>query len=140
LNLLTSTCIIDADDAKLAYFEGPVSVQTSRIPATIGEYPEGVIESVDRLTQALGHIQFQDVMRQRMQHVQEALVEMRDHMRSMSERAFDFVWEGNFDRTFKEMLEAHKDGYRMASQTVTHLNVAGGENNLDHSRPKIELF
>jgi methyl-accepting chemotaxis protein len=99
-----------------------------------------VIESVDRLTQALGHIQFQDVMRQRMQHVQEALVEMRDHMRSMSERAFDFVWEGNFDRTFKEMLEAHKDGYRMASQTVTHLNVAGGENNLDHSRPKIELF
>jgi hypothetical protein len=38
------------------------------------------------------------------------------------------------------MLEAHKDGYRMASQTVTHLNVAGGENNLDHSRPKIELF
>jgi methyl-accepting chemotaxis protein len=106
----------------------------------ITEVDANYAESVDRLTQALGHIQFQDVMRQRMQHVQEALVEMRDHMRSMSERAFDFVWEGNFDRTFKEMLEAHKDGYRMASQTVTHLNVAGGENNLDHSRPKIELF
>ncbi len=31
-------------------------------------------ESVDRLSEALGHIQFQDVMRQRMEHVQEALI------------------------------------------------------------------
>jgi hypothetical protein len=38
------------------------------------------------------------------------------------------------------MLEAHKKSYKMASQTVTHLNVAGGENNQDHSRPAIELF
>ncbi len=97
-------------------------------------------ESVNRLTQALGHIQFQDVMRQRMEHVQEALVEMRDHLQHMSEKASDFAWEGEFDRHFKQMLEAHKDKYRMASQTVTHLNVAGGGNNQDHSRPAIELF
>lgn len=97
-------------------------------------------ESVNRLTQALGHIQFQDVMRQRMEHVQEALVEMRDHLQSMSEKTLDFLWQGDFDRNFREMLEAHKSRYRMASQTVTHLNVAGGENNQDHSRPAIELF
>jgi methyl-accepting chemotaxis protein len=97
-------------------------------------------ESVNRLSQALGHIQFQDVMRQRMQHVQEALVEMRDHMQHMSDKAYDFVWQGKFDQTFLEMLESHKGRYRMASQTVTHLNVAGGENNQDHSRPAIELF
>jgi methyl-accepting chemotaxis protein len=97
-------------------------------------------ESVSRLTQALGHIQFQDVMRQRMEHVQEALVEMRDHMQSMSEKSFDFLWQGDFDRNFKGMLEAHKSRYRMASQTVTHLNVAGGEINQNHSRPAIELF
>jgi methyl-accepting chemotaxis protein len=97
-------------------------------------------ESVNRLTRALGHIQFQDVMRQRMQHVQEALVEMRKHMQYMSERAYDFVWEGEFDPNFKGMLEAHKARYSMASQTITHLNVAGGDNNQDHSRPAIELF
>jgi methyl-accepting chemotaxis protein len=97
-------------------------------------------ENVNRLTQALGHIQFQDVMRQRMEHVQEGLLEMRDHMQHLSEWAFDFVWQGKFDHSFKEMLEVHKSRYRMASQTVTHLHVAGGEDIEDHSRPAIELF
>ena len=106
----------------------------------ITEVDANYAESVNRLTQALGHIQFQDVMRQRMEHVQQALVEMRDHMQSMSEKAFDFDWQGDFDCNFKQMLEAHKSKYRMASQTITHLNVAGGANTQDHSRPAIELF
>lgn len=97
-------------------------------------------ESVNRLSHALGHIQFQDVMRQRMEHVQEALVEMRDHMQVMSEKAFDFVWQGEFDHTFTEMLDAHKSRYRMASQTVTHLAVAGGHSSAELDRPAIELF
>jgi methyl-accepting chemotaxis protein len=106
----------------------------------ITEVDANYAESVGRLTQALGHIQFQDVMRQRMEHVQAALVEMRDHMQYMSERAYDFVWDGEFDHNFQKMLEAHKGRYRMASQTATHLNAAGGENDQDHSRPAIELF
>jgi methyl-accepting chemotaxis protein len=97
-------------------------------------------QSVNRLSQALGHIQFQDVMRQRMEHVQEALGEMRDHMQSMSERAFDFVWSGKFDLTFKQILAAHLNRYRMASQTRTHHAVAGGDSSKDHNRPAIELF
>jgi len=97
-------------------------------------------ESVNRLTQALGHIQFQDVMRQRMEHVQEGLVEMRDHMQHLSEKTFDIDGQGEFDQHFKQMLEAHKSRYRMASQTVTHVHAAGGEDIQDHSRPVIELF
>ena len=92
------------------------------------------------LSQALGHIQFQDVMRQRMEHVQGALVEMRDYLQELSERPTDCTWRGDFDRNFIQMLEAHKDKYRMASQTVTHLNVAGGDDNRDEGRPAIELF
>ncbi|MFZ1084680.1 MAG: methyl-accepting chemotaxis protein [Terracidiphilus sp.] len=106
----------------------------------ITEVDANYAENVERLTQALGHIQFQDVMRQRMQHVQEALLAMRQHMLHMAEKAYEFVWDGDFDRTFDEMLEAQKGSYRMASQTVTHVNVAGGENDQDHSRPAIELF
>jgi methyl-accepting chemotaxis protein len=97
-------------------------------------------ESVNRLSQALGHIQFQDVMRQRMEHVQDALVELRDHMQLMSEKVAESDWQGDFERKFKEMLEAHKDKYRMASQTVTHLAVAGGTARNDQSHPAIELF
>jgi len=97
-------------------------------------------ESVNRLTQALGHIQFQDVMRQRMEHVQEALMEMRDHLLRLAERPDRPGWDGLFDTTFKGLLEAHLSSYKMASQTVTHLAVAGGNSDSDHSRPAIELF
>jgi methyl-accepting chemotaxis protein len=109
----------------------------------ITEVDENYAENVQRLSEALGHIQFQDVMRQRMEHVQESLVEMREHMHYMSEKAFDFVWEGKFEHSFKELLDAHRSKYRMASQHVTHTNVVsggGGASEQDHSRPSIELF
>jgi methyl-accepting chemotaxis protein len=109
----------------------------------ITEVDENYAENVQRLSEALGHIQFQDVMRQRMEHVQESLTEMREHMQKMSEKAFDFVWDGNFDSTFKAMLANHRSKYRMASQHVTHTNVVsggGGASEQDHSRPSIELF
>jgi methyl-accepting chemotaxis protein len=106
----------------------------------ITEVDANYAESVERLTLALGHIQFQDVMRQRMEHVQEALLEMSSHMQYMSEKAYDFVWEGMFNTTFSELLEAQKSRYRMASQTVTHVNATGGGSNQQNSRPAIELF
>ncbi len=107
----------------------------------ISEVDANYAESITRLTQALGHIQFQDVMRQRMEHVQEALVEMRDHIQHLSDRADDLVWQGRFDRTFEEMLEAQKSKYKMASQTLTHMNATGGDSTpADQSQPDIELF
>ena len=97
-------------------------------------------EGVARLSEALGHIQFQDVMRQRMEHVQVALVEMRDHLLRLAERPDRPGWDGLFDTTFKGLLESHLSSYKMASQTITHLAVAGGSSESDHSRPAIELF
>jgi methyl-accepting chemotaxis protein len=97
-------------------------------------------ESVSCLLEAMGHIQFQDVMRQRMEHVQEALVEMRNHLLHLTETQDRHGWDGLFDTTFKTLLESHLVNYRMASQTVTHLAVAGGNTKSDSSRPAIELF
>ena len=97
-------------------------------------------DMVDRLSDALGHIQFQDVMRQRMGHVQEALQEMRDQVLALAQKSSDARWEGHLDRTFQDLLDAQLSQYRMASQTITHLAVAGGEARVDNSRPAIELF
>ena len=97
-------------------------------------------ESVNRLSEALGHIQFQDVMRQRLEHVQEALMEMSDHLHQLSESLDDKTWEGQLDSTFKSILGAHLGRYKMASQTQTHLAIAGGSIDHDNSRPAIELF
>ena len=97
-------------------------------------------ESVNRLVEAMGHIQFQDVMRQRMENVQQALIEMRDHLMRLSETPNRPGWDGLFDTTFKSLLDSHLSQYRMASQTVTHLAVAGGKADSDHNHPAVELF
>jgi len=97
-------------------------------------------ENVLGLGRAMCHIQFQDVMRQRLEHVQSALLEMRDHMERLNDRAADTKWEGKIDPTFKSLLAAHLDSYSMASQTVTHNSVAGGASAGGQACPKVELF
>jgi methyl-accepting chemotaxis protein len=106
----------------------------------ISEVDSNYEESVVRLSQALGHIQFQDVMRQRMEHVQDALIELRDHLLYLMQKSRESGWDGRLDVTFKKMLADHLSRYKMKSQTDTHVAVVGGGLNGDHSRPAIELF
>jgi methyl-accepting chemotaxis protein len=106
----------------------------------ISDVEAGHQEGVDHLLVAMGHIQFQDVMRQRMEHVQEALVEMRNHLLRLTETQDRPGWDGLFDTTFKTLLDSHLNNYKMASQTITHLAVAGGESDNDQGGPAIELF
>lgn len=127
-------------EADLRQMQTEFAANSQLLLQVITEVDANYAESVERLTQALGHIQFQDVMRQRMQHVQETLVDMRDHMQLLSQRAIDFVWDGTFEPCFRKMLEAHKDRYRMASQVVTHDAAVGGASSQDEDRPSIELF
>jgi methyl-accepting chemotaxis protein len=106
----------------------------------ISEVDANYEESIHRLSEALGHIQFQDVMRQRMEHVQQALVQMREHLLALSEKAADPAWNGQLDQTFNQLLAALLNQYCMASQTVTHLAVAGGQAGPENQHPAIELF
>jgi methyl-accepting chemotaxis protein len=106
----------------------------------ISEVESNYGETVERLSSALGHIQVQDVMRQRMGHVQEALGDMREHLQELAGLAGDAEWDGVLTRTFKEILESHLGQYRMASQTETHLAVSGGQAQSTSSGPAIELF
>lgn len=97
-------------------------------------------ETVERLSEAMGHIQFQDVMRQRMGHVQEALTEMGEHLLELNEKPEAPDWDGHLERTFQSILDAHLDQYRMASQTTTHHAVSCGGAGAEQSGPAIELF
>jgi methyl-accepting chemotaxis protein len=106
----------------------------------ISDVEAGHQDSVNRLLEAMGHIQFQDIMRQRMEHVQGALLEMREHLQHLSSCLDDPCSDGQLEVTFKAMLGGHLNKYHMASQTVTHLAVAGGTAQSDHGRPAIELF
>jgi methyl-accepting chemotaxis protein len=125
---------------ELGAMQREFSSNSELLLAVITEVEANYAETVERLSAALGHIQFQDVMRQRMGHVQEALVEIRDHVLVLMEKSEDRKWDGDLDQTFKGMLDAQLGKYRMASQTETHLAVSGGAASADHSGPAIELF
>ena len=126
--------------ADLSEMQSEFSKNGQLLLEVITEVDSNYAESVSRLSEALGHIQFQDVMRQRMEHVQEALIEMRDHLYLLMERSDDPAWDGQLDVTFKTILDTHLGRYRMASQTMTHLAVAGGQSSAELDRPAIELF
>jgi methyl-accepting chemotaxis protein len=106
----------------------------------ISEVDAGYEDTIRCLSEALGHIQFQDVMRQRMEHVQDALAEVRNYLLMLAGKLEDPDWEGQLDQTFSQLLAAHLNQYRMASQAVTHLAVSGGAARADSQRPAIELF
>jgi methyl-accepting chemotaxis protein len=106
----------------------------------ITEVDANYAESVTRLGEALGHIQFQDIMRQRLEHVQGALIEMRDHLLRLAERPDRPGSDGLYDTTFKELLDSHLSSYKMASQTNTHLAIAGGSSDIVNNHQAIELF
>lgn len=98
------------------------------------------LESVTQLSHALGHIQFHDVMRQRLEHVQQAMGQVRDHLAQLGDISGRPDWDGIFDTTFKDILTRQTESYRMASQTLTHQAVVGEAIHQDLSRPDIELF
>jgi hypothetical protein len=75
-----------------------------------------------------------------MEHVQEALMEMRDHLLRLAGRPDRPGWDGLFETTFKGLLESHLGSYRMASQTATHLAVTGGKSDNGVGVSAIELF
>jgi len=124
----------------LAEMQQEFSKNGELLLSVISEVDASYEESIERLMQALGHIQFQDVMKQRMEQVQESLVEMRDHLLGLTEKLLDPDWDGAMDVTFAKLLAAHLGTYRMASQTKTHLAVAGEAPSDDPCRPAIELF
>jgi methyl-accepting chemotaxis protein len=141
LELHEQTDVLGHLIADLAGMQQDFNKNSTLLLDVITEVDINYQENINRLSQALGHMQFQDVMRQRMEHVQEALMEMRDHLLHLSAKMDDSNWDGALDHTFKKILTGHFDKYRMASQAVTHRAVAGGGSGSDdHSRPSIELF
>ena len=126
--------------AELGLMQQEFTTNSQLLLEVIGEVDENYQETVNRLSQALGHIQFQDVMRQRMEHVQEALIEMRDHLLWLSATHDNLSWDGTVSPSFQTILAGQFDKYKMASQTATHLAVSGGNSAADNSRSAIELF
>jgi methyl-accepting chemotaxis protein len=109
----------------------------------------GIIEGVKaghsdivmRLSNAMGQIQFQDVIRQRVEHVQKGLEELNDHLQNMADQLVDKPWDQQAMVTLRQRLDLQVGSYVMKSQVETHQSVTGTVSSaIDDDRPKIELF
>jgi methyl-accepting chemotaxis protein len=94
-------------------------------------------EMVERLSTILGHVQFQDVIRQRLEQVGDAISELGEHVADcmIARRAGDF----DTRQTIQQRMRVQQSSYVMQSQREAHSAVAGGTAMVD-SAPRIELF
>jgi len=96
-------------------------------------------EKVHRLSEVLGHLQFQDIVRQRLEQVKFALHELDEHLLGLAQHVTDVNWDGLVQPTLASRLDGHLDRYVMASQRKAHSDFTGAAAD-DGGRPAIELF
>jgi methyl-accepting chemotaxis protein len=92
------------------------------------------------LSEALGQIQFQDVIRQRVEQVQKAQQELNEHLQSMADQLVDIPWDPQSMVTLRQRLDDQMASYVMQSQRETHQEVMGSPAASANARPNIELF
>ena len=74
LNQHDSVGVMDHLIGDLTVMQQEFAKSSTLLLDVITEVDANYAETVERLSEALGHIQFQDVMRQRMEHVQLSLI------------------------------------------------------------------
>jgi methyl-accepting chemotaxis protein len=95
---------------------------------------------VMQLSEAMGQIQFQDVIRQRVEQVQRSMEELNGHMQNMADQLMDKPWDQDAMVTLRQRLDQQVASYVMKSQVETHQGVTGKGPAQTEDRPNIELF
>jgi methyl-accepting chemotaxis protein len=118
------------------------SVVTQRTVDVIDGVNTGHRDLLEMITEALGTVQFHDIMRQRIVQVQTALEELDLHLSGVADQLSDFAWDPAAMTALRQKLETQVQGYVMHSQVQAHQSVVGQKNNTNHfdQQPKIELF
>ena len=126
----------------IALMQERFSASTQQLQVVIDEVKHGHEELVTHLSGALGEAQFQDVMRQRIEQVQQALCDLDEHLIQMAGQMRDQPWDPDAMVTLRERLQAQTERYVMHSQHATHAAITGKANGTVGvaERPAIELF
>jgi methyl-accepting chemotaxis protein len=116
------------------------SIAQLRLDQVIDEVKAGHQGIVDGLTDALGQVQGQDVMRQRVECVQQALADLNGHLQAMADQLIDQPWNPGSLTPLKRRLDGLTSRYVMQSQRAAHDAVAGTSVAARQELPAIELF
>ena len=136
-----------AQDLRLLILQlSPMNEQLSNGSRSLLDVIQGVEqghhEMIVRLSHVLGHVQFQDVMRQRLDQVQDAMQEMGAHLEDLTTSAIDRDWDGQMDASLYSRLAGHRNTYVMASQVSAHDTALGRAEPVatQAAAPAIQLF
>ncbi|MEW5788910.1 MAG: methyl-accepting chemotaxis protein [Pseudomonadota bacterium] len=122
----------------LAQLEGRYSDLINRQGEVLGTIHDGSNRLADMFVQAMASVQFQDVVRQQLEHVSHAATRLDDHLRQLAQvlRQPDTP----FPDTVARQLDAMFDGYVMDKQRQIHAGQTGRSAAAPSTGPKIELF
>ncbi|MFA9217124.1 MAG: methyl-accepting chemotaxis protein [Sphingomonadaceae bacterium] len=96
---------------------------------------------VGRISDALGHVQNHDIMRQRIEHVQSALMELQEHLEGVADQVQGNRWNPEAMRSLRQRLDEQMERYVMHSQRAAHSEATGSATPAPAAeRPMIELF
>lgn len=127
--------IADVDDMQHRF-----SAASTNLLEIIEGVKAGHQDIVMGLSEALGQIQFQDVIRQRVEQVQKAQEELNDHLQSLADQLVDKPWDPQAMVTLRQRLDDQMASYVMQSQRDTHQEAVGTAAASANARPNIELF
>lgn len=117
------------------------STASTHLLQNIGEgVQDGHNEIVHGLSQALGHLQFHDVLRQRVEQVQVSMTELNAHLQGMADQMHSGPWDPDSMVSLRQRLEDQVSTYVMQSQHTAHDVVVGTTQPAQAERPSIELF
>lgn len=117
------------------------SMSQLRLDQVVEEVKTSHVAIDARLGDALAHVQHQDVTRQRIEHVEQGLAELNEHLQSIAAQLTERPWDPEGMTSLKERLQLQLDRYVMHSQRQTHQAVTGSSMaSTAGAEPKIELF
>ncbi len=101
--------------------------------------PQTNPQALEILTDLLGGLQFQDVVRQRLEQVCKALVQLDAHFAALAVAVTDPAWQGECTPSLQDKMARFAEDYVMHSQVAAHLQVSDFKHKA-HSHQSIELF
>ncbi len=125
----------------IAAMQQRFAASTLELQQLIDGVKTGHQDIVARLTDALGQMQGQDVMRQRVESVQHSLLTLNEHLQGLGGQMLGEPPCGpSAGLTLKQRLEEELGRYVMDSQRATHERVTGQATAGSAAAPLIELF
>ena len=113
--------LADIADMQKRFADTIEQLQLSHVIADIKQGHESI---ADRLSDALAQLQSQDLMRQRVESVQQAMDDLRTHLEDMAQLMQADGAPGTI-QPLKRRLEEQANRYVMDSQRLTHAGVLG---------------